>query len=278
MKYAFLRYIGAKHRISKQIAEHLKATGKTCLCEVFGGSAAVMLNAGFKKRVYNDLDGDLVNLFRVLQIKSSRIRLLEILSYTPASREIFEEDRDLYMNSGLTFSRITDPVYRARATFYRHAYAFGGKVRSGGFQVSITGRAYIKEIAKYIDNLARLDFFGEFFFGTVIENLPFDRFISLYSKSSDAVLYVDPPYADIQNYYSIPFTNFDHVTLAHLCNTAACPIVLSAYDTPFVRSLYIEGIWKYYSITGTKNSSHFRGKHSNKEKSAELILTKGKEF
>jgi len=234
-----------------------------------------MLNAGFKKRVYNDLDGDLVNLFRVLQNSSSRKRLLEKLAYCPASREIFEEDRDLYVNSGLSFSRITDPVERASATFYRHSYAFGGKVRSGGFQVSISGRPYIKEVSKYIDNLARLDFFGEFFFGTVIENLPFDKFISLYSKSSDAVLYVDPPYAEIENYYSIPFTQFDHITLSHLCNNACCPIVLSAYDTTTVRSLYPVGKWRYYSIVTTKNFSNFRGRFSNKEKAVELILTKG---
>lgn len=274
MKYAFLRYIGAKHRISKQISSFLHATGKTCLCEVFGGSAAVMLNAGFQKRVYNDLDGDLVNLFRVLADVNTRYQLLEKLQYYPPSRQIFEEERDLYVNSGLTFATITDKIERGRATFYRHSFAFGGKTRSGGFQVSITGRSKIKELAKYIDNLARFDYFADFFFNTVIEHLPFDKFFSLYSQSADAVLYVDPPYAEIQHVYAIPFSPFEHIILSQLCLASKAPVVVSAYDNKTIRELYSTANWIYHPIDVVKNSSNFKGKYSKKQMAPEVILSR----
>ena len=66
MRISFLKYIGAKHRIAPVIAKHLHATGRKVLVDVFGGSGAITMNAGFKKRIYNDIDGDLVNLFKVM--------------------------------------------------------------------------------------------------------------------------------------------------------------------------------------------------------------------
>jgi DNA adenine methylase len=64
--YCIIRYLGSKNRMAPLIAERLHATGRDTLVDVFGGSAAVTLNTGFQKRIYNDIDGDLVNLFRVL--------------------------------------------------------------------------------------------------------------------------------------------------------------------------------------------------------------------
>ena len=48
---SFVRYVGAKHRLAPEIAKRLQGTGRTCLVDVFGGSGAVVMNAGFKKRV-----------------------------------------------------------------------------------------------------------------------------------------------------------------------------------------------------------------------------------
>jgi hypothetical protein len=52
----------------------------------------VTLNSGFRKRVYNDADGDLVNLMRCVADENTRRKLLHILRWTPPSRQIFEED------------------------------------------------------------------------------------------------------------------------------------------------------------------------------------------
>ncbi len=57
-------------------------------CEPFGGSAAVLLNREPARiETYNDLDGEVVNFFRVLREKKDR--LIEAIGLTPFSREEF---------------------------------------------------------------------------------------------------------------------------------------------------------------------------------------------
>lgn len=61
-----LNYFGSKSRIASRIVKHFP-THHTFV-DVFGGSAAVLLaKAPSPVEVYNDIDGDLVNFFRVLQ-------------------------------------------------------------------------------------------------------------------------------------------------------------------------------------------------------------------
>ncbi|MGH9352527.1 MAG: DNA adenine methylase, partial [Terriglobia bacterium] len=57
-------------------------------CEPFGGSAAVLLNREPSPvETYNDLDGEVVNFFRVL--RDQKEELLEVIGLTPFSREEF---------------------------------------------------------------------------------------------------------------------------------------------------------------------------------------------
>ena len=58
-------------------------------CEPFGGSAAVLINrAPSPVETYNDLDGEVVNFFRVL--REQKDALIEQIGLTPFSREEFE--------------------------------------------------------------------------------------------------------------------------------------------------------------------------------------------
>src|SRR5690606_31014690 len=58
-------------------------------CEPFGGSAAVLVNRKPSPvETYNDIDGELVNFFRVL--REDKDKLLEVIGLTPFSREEFE--------------------------------------------------------------------------------------------------------------------------------------------------------------------------------------------
>ena len=75
--------------------------------------------------VYNDLDGDIVNLFRVLQDKDSRSGLVERLVFTPYSREEFE----------LSWESSAEPIERARRTIIRAQMGFG----SAGATKGVTG-------------------------------------------------------------------------------------------------------------------------------------------
>lgn len=57
-------------------------------CEPFGGSGAVLLNRPPSPiETYNDLDGEVVNFFRVL--RDEKEKLVEAIGLTPFSREEF---------------------------------------------------------------------------------------------------------------------------------------------------------------------------------------------
>ncbi len=271
--YCLIRYLGSKNRLAPLIAERLKATGRSTLVDIFGGSAAVLLNSGFQKRIYNDIDGDLVNLFRVLAEPGTRKQLLKILRWQPASRRIFEDDRNGYVAHGFSFAYLKDPTDRARAVLYRSLFTFGGKMRTGGFVISASDRQYIKEIGKYNSILRSIVKIGEFFRDTIIENLHFSEIIQMYGKNHSVVLFADPPYPELQKYYSHEMLKSEHAFLAHQLVNVPAPVVCTFYDCPTVRQLYPETRWEYEAFERTKNSGvAIYG--VKKKKTIELILTK----
>jgi DNA adenine methylase len=138
MNHGLLNYIGGKHRLAFRLVEICAGTGAEMFVDVFGGSAAVTIAAatGFDKLIYNDIDGDLVNLFRVVADRCQRVQLFQKCLWLPPSRRVFDEDGAKYLAGGHSFCRIPDPIERARCTLYRHSFCFGGKVRNGGFCVS----------------------------------------------------------------------------------------------------------------------------------------------
>lgn len=268
---SLMPYIGGKHRMAGEIAKRLHATGADTLVDVFGGSSAVLLNAGFQKRVYNDASGDLVNLFRCLGNPSNRIALFRRLKCTPPSRKIFNDDAAVYVNGLLSFANVSDQVERARMTLYRQLLAWGGKGRSGGFSASCGDRTSIKEVLRYQNVLRKLVKIGHYFQGTIIENLDYQNIIRTYGRKPNVVLFCDPPYVGTECYYSHIFGRADHAFLAHQLSNVSAQAVLTYYDLPLIRELYPESSWKWENIVCTKNSQLRKG---NKPKTNECIITK----
>lgn len=268
---SLMPYIGGKHRMAKEIAKRLHATGADTLVDVFGGSAAVVLNAGFAKRVYNDASTDLATLFRVMSDPAQRERLKERLRWTPLCRRIFQEDYGLYLRGGFSFGLIGDQVERARATLYRQLLVWGGKTRSGGMRASTGDRLAIKEVLRYQRVLDKLEDIGEFFRATYVENLDYQACITMYGNRTSHVLFCDPPYDGTEDYYPHPFSRADHVYLAQLLATVDAPAVCTYQDTPLVRELYPADRWTWETVTVTANCQLRQG---NKPKTQELILTK----
>ncbi|MDD5708897.1 MAG: DNA adenine methylase [Kiritimatiellae bacterium] len=272
---SLMPYIGGKHRAAREIARRLHATGAELLVEVFGGSAAVMLNAGFTKRVYNDACADLAHLMRVLADPERNRQLKERLRWTPVCRRIFDDDYRGYLAGGFSFANIKDPIERARATLYRQLCRFGGKTRSGGFSISTSDlddcHPNIKEVQRLRSVLAKLEDFQEFFGGTAIENLDYQQCIALYGDRIKTVLFVDPPYDGTENYYSQRFCRADHVFLAAQLAQCRAAVVATYYETPLIRELYPERDWTWERICVTRNCQWRGGK---KPKCEEVILTK----
>ncbi|TJV23013.1 MAG: DNA adenine methylase, partial [Mesorhizobium sp.] len=114
-----LRWHGGKWLLAPWIIEHFPA--HRIYVEPFGGAASVLLR---KPRayaeVYNDLDGDVVNLFRVLQDPLGGGELMRRLELTPFARAEFE----------LGWDATDDQVERARRLIIRAFMGFGSNAHS----------------------------------------------------------------------------------------------------------------------------------------------------
>lgn len=82
--------------------------------------------------VYNDLDGDVVNLFRVLRDPAQGARLRELLSLTPFSRAEFD----------LSYEVSDDPVEEARRLVVRSFMGFGSDGHNRAVTVGFRATGY----------------------------------------------------------------------------------------------------------------------------------------
>src|SRR5690606_19105648 len=108
-----LRWHGGKWLLAPWIIEHFPA--HRVYVEPFGGAGSVLMR---KPRTYaeiwNDLDGEVVNIFRVLRSPDAN-RLVDALRLTPFSRQEFTG----------AYEPSSDPVERARRLVIRSFMGFG---------------------------------------------------------------------------------------------------------------------------------------------------------
>lgn len=248
-----IRYHGGKFRLAPWVIEHFPP--HQVYIEPFGGAAGVLMQ---KRRshgeVYNDLDGDIVNLFRVLQNAPQREALAELLVLTPYARDEFE----------LAWIYTEEPVERARRTVIRAQMGFG----SAGASKSTTGfridcyRQYgtAQQLwARYPDQLGAI---GSRLAGVLIENRPAID-IMLAHDSNQALHYVDPPYmhdtrvrgALKGRYYRHELNDEQHAELLSTLNTLQGMVVLSGYPS----QLYAERLEGWTQNTTQARISAGRG-------------------
>ena len=99
----------------------------THYCEPLGGSAAVLLNRKPSPiETYNDIDGEIVNFFRVL--REQQEALIKAIGLTPFSREEFE----------IAISEPTDELSGLERA--RRFYVRARQVRTGLAQTASNGR------------------------------------------------------------------------------------------------------------------------------------------
>src|ERR1051325_8599870 len=83
-----LRYHGGKFRLAPKLLELFPP--HRVYTEVFGGGASVLMQRPrFYSEIYNDLDGEVVNVFRARQNEKKAARLEALLRYTPFARQEF---------------------------------------------------------------------------------------------------------------------------------------------------------------------------------------------
>ena len=224
-----LRWHGGKWKLAPWIIEHLPA--HKCYVEPYGGAASVLLRKTRSyAEVYNDLDGEVVNLFRVARDHGED--LVRALELTPFAREEF----------ALSYTAADDPMEQARRTVIRSFQGFGsnGHQRVTGFRAKTTRtsttpamdfRRFPDALRMVIDRLK----------GVVIENRDAFKVMTTHD-SPETVHYVDPPYVtetrDKGRDYRFEMKDQDHQHLAELLHTLQGTVVLSGYESPLYADLY----------------------------------------
>lgn len=234
-------------------------------CEPFGGSAAVLLNrAPSPVETYNDLDGEVVNFFRVL--RDDKEKLIEAIGLTPFSREEF------------ALACVVDPnlipLERARRFFVR-----ARQVRTGLAQTASLGRwANCKNtsragmsgvVSRWLGSIEDLPEIAERLLRVQIENRPALEVIRLYD-SSQTLFYCDPPYVHLtrgdNNAYGYEMTDDEHNELAEVLNSVQGRVAISNYPCELMDKLYPAPKW-IKTVTSAKTI------HSTKDKRAEALWT-----
>lgn len=179
-----LRYMGGKWRDAPWIIEHF-APHKTYV-EPFGGGASVLLRKSRSYgEVYNDLNGEVVNLFRVLRDETMASHLVEKLRLTPFARAEFDE----------SYEHVLGPVESARRLIIRSFMGFGSagvNCATTGFRASCTrsGTTPAHDWANYPDALlATIDRMR----GVVVEQQDASAVMRRHD-AADTLHYCDPPY------------------------------------------------------------------------------------
>lgn len=211
-------------------------------CEPFAGSGAVLINrVPAPVETYNDLDGEVVNFFRVL--RDHKDELIEKISLTPFSREEFAMACEI--DSTLT------EVERARRFYIR-----ARQVRTGLAQTASLGRwANCKNtsrggmsgvVSRWLGGISQLEEIATRLLRVQIENRPAIDAIRLYD-SPDTLFYCDPPYIHStrgdSNAYAYEMTNKDHMQLAEILNNVQAKVALSNYDCALMEDLYPADKW-----------------------------------
>lgn len=230
-------YYGGKNRHLADILPLLPAADH--YCEPFAGSAAVLLNrAPSPIETLNDLNGDIVNFFRVL--RDDPAGLIGRLQLTPYAREEFYA----------AWEETTDPVERARRFFIRVVMdiAKAGAKKDRSFSTNVT---YDKSQFCYtpwnlISKVQGLPAIVERLRKVQIENRPAIELIRKYDRPA-TLFYCDPPYlAETRtsaNDYVHEMSLQQHCELAETLNNCKAKVALSGYGSPIIDKLYPPRRW-----------------------------------
>ena len=244
-----LAYIGGKHRIAKEIIKIFPE--HTAYVEAFAGGAQVFFSKEASRvEVLNDLDGDIVNFFRVCQRHYEE--LLRHLRFVLKSRQwfgLFEAENP---------ASLTD-IQRASRFFFLQKNSFAGLVRRHRYNYSVAGPPSFNpgSLPALFENVHRR------LQRVQIENLPYQEIMRRFDRPS-TLFYLDPPYWH-RNLYRFNFSDDDFRDLAGLLQGIRGKFVLSVNDVPEIRVLFRQ-------FTLREIALHYTAQRSAGKRFRELLI------
>ena len=217
-----LSYVGGKNRLASQIIS-LIPKHKTYVEPFAGGAQVLFRKAPSEVEVINDLDGELVNFYRICQ--SHHEELLRCLRYTLLSRKLHK------LMTHTPPDSLTD-LMRAARYFFLQKTSFGGRVARQNFAIHITKRPTFSP--KRIPEIITAAY--ERLQDVQIECLPFELVIDRYDRPT-TFFYLDPPYYGAR-FYKHNFSDDDFRRLESTLRTIKGKFLLSINDHPAIRKIF----------------------------------------
>lgn len=228
-----VRYHGGKWRLAPWIISHFPP--HRIYCEPFGGGASVLLRKPRSyAEVYNDLDGEIVNLFRVARDDGDR--LVRECELTPFARDEFIESYQPY----------DDPLEQARRTLVRSFMGFASASANGqlsGFRANCS-RSFTTPAHDWMNYPQALARVVQRLRGVVIENRDAVD-VMRHQDSTETLHYVDPPYVlgtrrikGGAGVYKYEMSDDQHHALADALHAMKGMVILSGYRSGLYDDLY----------------------------------------
>ena len=250
---SFMAWVGGKKALRDEILARFPRNYKRYI-EVFGGAGWVLFHKppGNDFEVFNDFNGNLVNLYRCVREQPEALR--DELRYMLNSRLDFE-----YMK-GMLHSQAVLPDVRRAAYYYaliRYSYAAGTSTFGSQPHAMWNNFPLIESAAGRLQKV-------------VIENKDCVKLIRQYDRP-ESFFYCDPPYYNADQYYEAVSTDgFDHAGLADALLGIKGKFLLSYNDCPEIRALYDRsGI----VIEGISRLSNIAQRYENGKQYPELLIS-----
>lgn len=241
-----LRYYGGKWKLAPWIIAHFPP--HLNYVEPCGGAASVLLQKPRSPlETYNDLDGNVVNFFRVLRDQPDE--LIRKIRLTPWAREEYE----------YCLQPSDDPVERARRFFASACMSFNGATRDDAsvYGWRNTTDCRLRSATAWDTQNNALDTIAYRLIGVQIEHRDWKEVVSRLDND-EALIYLDPPYVQHERtkgfWYAHEWDMPQHIAAAELMRTVAGYVVVSGYACPLYTDLYEAHGWHRVDKEAQTNS------------------------
>ena len=215
-------WLGGKRRLADKLLPMFPP--HECYVEVFCGGAALyfLRQMPAPVEVINDINGDLVNLYRVVQHHLEEF--VRQFKWAISSRQLFKWQQETKPET------LTD-IQRAARFYYLQHHAFGGKVNGQNYGTATT--APMINLCRIEESLSaahmRLT-------GTNVENLSWQDCMKRYDRSH-TFFYLDPPYWQTEG-YGVPFEFDQYEQMAETMRSCKGKVMVSINDHPDIRRAF----------------------------------------
>ena len=258
----FIGWIGGKKRIAKELISIMPP--HETYVELFMGSASVFFaKKKVKYNIINDINDNLVNLFRVVSGPMFEDFLFHLF-HTLNSTVMFKQHQRMLKDKGLQKWNDLPEELRAAIYFHLNINYFNNDMQLAAFAYNYSDIS-VTVFQQLIRSREKLQ-------GVLIENKDWLAILQKYNKPNKKVLFfLDPPYvvSDSGIYYEHIFEEKDHRFLATYMKQVdrMGNMFLITYDNvPLIRELYKD--FEQHEI-----SFMYSSMLGNNRKAIELVIT-----